>query len=684
LQKPDSPPLPFNLFPELPLYWLGDDVFAMDDREVDYQSIALSEPESGDSPLGAAGVCGDLTFPVVTFGDEFVVTMSLTNLDPGIAADVFAKDWLDGEITPWRWIARGTNGQVITFTNGTWSQGYYMVGCTNDSDADGLTDAYELLVSKTSPTNAHSVNALFTDSEMNNVLVNDLREDYGTDQNTQDETTLVVWSKNVMVAWVDSNSGVPGYGNVDPLCNPSTPWVPSAIPQFIGWAVSRDGGSTFDDEGSLPLLSNVVAFVLTNYSTSAGYYVTTNLGNAGDPVLARDISSGNIYLTGNPQRPSVYWPNGAGKPGALWVPFWRSTNDGESFLPPINAVPDLQPTNVVRDVADKPALIVDNYPGPGNGDIYLAIQWVGGSGGLILSRSENGGQSWQVLHTSMGGHDARRPTFAIRTNAFNAKHEIVLGWLTGTNQFLSSKSADRGTNFSSPSPVTVFSNTTLSFSLFRSRSSVASDFFRGPIMPTIVANPVNHDLYSVYQDAPTNGATPNIYFVQSSDGGTNWSQRIQVNVETNFPATDDWQPSIAVKPDGSAIFIAWYDRRSDPTNNSLIETWGVFANAPVTNANSFASNFKISSVQFPPVFSGTLTNSGEYDPAYPPTFSSGDPRYCGSFDGGYSHHMGDYDMVATDAQVVYYTWSDNRILTGISGGIRNQADIRMIRIPWPQ
>lgn len=266
LQKPDHPPLPFNLFPELPLYWLGDDVFAMDDREVDYQSFALSEPESGDSLLGAAGVCGDLTFPVVTLGDEFIVTMSLTNLDPGVAADVFTKDWMDGEIVPWRWIARGTNGQVITITNGTWSEGYYMVGCTNDTDADGLSDAYELLVSKTSSTSAHSVNALFTDSEMNNVLVNDLRQDYGTDQNTQDETTLIVWSNNVMVAWVDSNLGVPGYGFPDTIfCN----WWTSAIPQFIGWAVSRDGGATFRDRGAPPLFSNAVAFVLTN--NNGGY-----------------------------------------------------------------------------------------------------------------------------------------------------------------------------------------------------------------------------------------------------------------------------------------------------------------------------------------------------------------------------------------------------------------------------
>jgi hypothetical protein len=107
LQKPESPPLPFNLFPELPLYWLGDDVFAMDDREVDYSSIAVSEPETGESPLGVPGVCGDLTFPVVTLGDEFVASMTLTNLDAGVMADVFTTYSLQGEVgVQWHWVTQ--------------------------------------------------------------------------------------------------------------------------------------------------------------------------------------------------------------------------------------------------------------------------------------------------------------------------------------------------------------------------------------------------------------------------------------------------------------------------------------------------------------------------------------------------------------------------------------------------
>jgi hypothetical protein len=337
---------------------------------------------------------------------------------------------------------------------------------------------------------------------------------------------------------------------------------------------------------------------------------------------------------------------------------------------------------VLQDHADKGAIIVDNYPGEGNGDVYFAIQWVNGSGGLILSRSGVDGASWQVLHTSLGGRDARRPTFGITTNALTGKHEVVLGWLTGTNQFLFSKSVDRGTNFNSPSAITVFSNSALSFKLLRTRSSSTNDFFRGPIVPTIVANPVNGHLYAVYHDAPTNGAAPNIYFIQSADGGTNWSHRIQVNVETNAVGTDQWQPVITVKPDGTAVFIAWYDRRNDPIDNSLMETWGVIASLPVTNIISFANNFRISAVQFPPVFTGTsMTNLGEFDPVYPPSIRN-DGIDCPTFNGNYANHMADYDTAVSDSSHIYYTWADNRNRTCNMSATRKQADVRLVKIPW--
>ena len=114
---------------------------------------------------------------------------------------------------------------------------------------------------------------------------------------------------------------------------------------------------------------------------------------------------------------------------------------------------------------------------------------------------------------------------------------------------------------------------------------------------------------------------------------------------------------------------------------------GLGAHRPGTGygtTNNFSTNFVISTAQFQPVFSGVNTNANTFDPAYPPIFAETDPRYCGSFSALYSDHMGDYDTAFSDNNFVYYTWFDGRNTCTNSGVIRNQGDIRFIRVSWPK
>jgi hypothetical protein len=52
----------------------------------------------------------------------------------------------------------------------------------------------------------------------------------------------------------------------------------------------------------------------------------------------------------------------------------------------------------------------------------------------------------------------------------------------------------------------------------------------------------------------------------STDGGTTWGPRIKINddVTTN----DQWQPTIAVTPDGSKLGIFYYSRQEDLTRRT--------------------------------------------------------------------------------------------------------------------
>jgi hypothetical protein len=131
-------------------------------------------------------------------------------------------------------------------------------------------------------------------------------------------------------------------------------------------------------------------------------------------------------------------------------------------------------------------------------------------------------------------------------------------------------------------------------------------------------------------------------------------------MNSDSPTNDQWQPAITVKPDGTKLFVAWYDRRNAGTNNLLIQTYGTFATLPITGTNNFATNFLISTVQFLPAFTGTNTISGTYDPAYPPSVAPASTNCCGSFGGTYAGYMGDYDTAVSDNSYVYYTWGDNR------------------------
>ncbi len=71
-------------------------------------------------------------------------------------ADIFTTtNLLGNNITnsQWIWLERGPSCSTYQYTNQSSSQSFFILGTMLDSDGDGLTDAYEKLVSKTNPNN---------------------------------------------------------------------------------------------------------------------------------------------------------------------------------------------------------------------------------------------------------------------------------------------------------------------------------------------------------------------------------------------------------------------------------------------------------------------------------------------------------------------------------------------------
>ena len=91
-----------------------------------------------------------------------------------------------------------------------------------------------------------------------NSLTNNNAGSTGTGFFTQSETTLVAFGNTVVVGFNDSGSNSGGTN------------------KFTGFARSTDGGATFTDGGTLP---------------------TNPVGDAGDPVLARNNTTGRLYFS---------------------------------------------------------------------------------------------------------------------------------------------------------------------------------------------------------------------------------------------------------------------------------------------------------------------------------------------------------------------------------------------------
>ena len=211
LQRTNDPPLPFCPFPELPLYAVGTNRFVYDDREVDYLAMAqratalrlLRQAAAGDSssamppsqlqtegvsllsldseppapPGGDEGggtnetsYCGPPMFlsstglclypPVLTGGlgtngTFSELSLTLTNGLAEARYDVFYTTNLTTNVaglnlTNWAWLGRGGPGQTnFVVTDGPAPEAYFRLGTMADADGDGLTDAFEGLVSHT-------------------------------------------------------------------------------------------------------------------------------------------------------------------------------------------------------------------------------------------------------------------------------------------------------------------------------------------------------------------------------------------------------------------------------------------------------------------------------------------------------------------------------------------------------
>src|SRR5215813_934262 len=402
-----------------------------------------------------------------------------------------------------------------------------------------------------------------------NSLTNNNAGASGTGFFTQSETTIAAFGNTVVVGFNDSGSNSGGTN------------------KFTGFARSTDGGATFTDGGTLP--------------TNPG-------GDAGDPVLARDNSTGRIYFATLGFSVST-------------IQVFRSDDNGATWTAPVNGTPG-------GSSEDKEWITVDNFAGAGNGNVYLISRNFGAGNGIFLYRSTDNGATF-----GPSGGTLITSGFQGAFVAVGPDHSVYVFWFAGPTLQMR-KSTNQGLTFGPP--VIVASglvggvNGDLGLTGIRQGTATPAGF-RSNEFPHAAVNPVNGNIYATFANNPPGVDKADVFVVQSTDGGATWGAPIRVNDDAT--TTDQWQPTLAVTPDGANLGVFYYSRQEDPVNNNLFKFYGRVAS--ISGATlTFTPSFAISDVASLPEFGRDAVVNSTY--------------------------MGDYDMAVGTSGAFHVTWSDNR------------------------
>lgn len=405
------------------------------------------------------------------------------------------------------------------------------------------------------------------------VLINNNNGSNTIGRFTQSESSMLSFGNYVVVSYNDAGSNATAGGH------------------FTGWSYSSDGGVTFTDGGVLP--------------NSAG-------GDAGDPVLARNNTTGRIYLAT------------LGFNSGNIIQVFRSDDNAITWQPPVNAISG-------GSSEDKEWIVVDNFAGSGNGNLYVLSRNFGAGNGIYFSKSTDNGSTFSptILVASGGAGNVQGAYILVGPD-----HSIYAFWYTNTKLQMR-RSTDQGATFSPA--VIIFSGlvggTNGDLGLTGIRQGTATPLpFRSSEFPHAAVNPVTGQLYVVFDNNPAGIDKADVFVVTSTNAGATWTPPIRVNDDAT--TTDQWQPTISVSNDGTRMGIFYYSRQEDASNNNLFKYYGRMAEVSGPAINFLGTSFAVSDVSSLPEFGRDNVINSVY--------------------------MGDYNTATATPGFFHVAWSDNR------------------------
>ena len=383
----------------------------------------------------------------------------------------------------------------------------------------------------------------------------------------------------------------------------------------IGFYSSFDGGCTWRDGGLLP-----------------GFSAT---GLTSDPSFAFGPHN-TVYA-------SVLETGQAKNPADSGIAVSISHDGGRSFGPPSSVFDD----GTGRTFSDKPWLAVDQTGGAHSGTIYVVWSYDHGSscGGagfcqqdLGFARSTDGGKTFSPLHTIEGHAPFCTDDVPGRTKGSITCDEalgatpvvepdgtlvVAFGYVDqlsrAPTRLLVVSSPDGGTSWTSPVQVAKIHDI---------QGTFPPEKYRNESLPAFACDPRSGQLYLAWADKGTRDA--DILLTTSNDHGQTWSKPVRVNDDPLRNGANQFQPQLAVAPDG-VVSVSFFDTRLDPKQR-LID---VYLAQSIDFGATFRKNMRI-------------------------TTQSLNPALGAPIDGNGLQFIGDYQGLAADNSFVHPFWNDMR------------------------
>lgn len=412
-----------------------------------------------------------------------------------------------------------------------------------------------------------------------------------TAQDTQSETSIAAIGSQVSIASNDSGSFIGGAN------------------QFTGYAFSGNNGLSFTDRGRLP---------------------ASGEGDAGDPVMAADQLANAVYMVT------------LGMQSGENLQVFKSPDGGSTYAPPVNATPGFAGSG---DFQDKPWMTVDNFPGPGQHNVYVC--WTrfpaGGGADIRFTSSTDGGATFGPTQGTVLSPGGQGCYVVVAPD-----HSIYVFYYAGTgagrqggdNKIFVRRSTDFGATWAPEIQVADLLSTTVNGNL------ALAGGFRTNSFPHAAVNPANGNLYVTFNDVTGTADPSDVYYVKSTDSGATWSPKVQVNNDDASRA--QFMPTVAAADLGKSIMFGYYSRATD----------GVL----------YHRRSRIGVVTLP---AGTVSLK--------PSFQLGPdtPIVLGQDPVINSTYMGDYDQIVATPGFFHASWADNRNGNTFHA---HQPDVRYARI----